>query len=136
MPDLVQRVAYGAQSTASGLSATNYTFRLPNKVGNNNTVVLIVDFDQALTVSSITDDASNTWSSTPAVSADAGAGIMKTQAFVLDHANSSGARQITITFSATASTAHFLVFELCNVASGSVVGSTASSITSKAPDVA
>jgi hypothetical protein len=135
IPTLVQRVAFGALFSGQGLSATNFTIRLPNKVGNGNCVVLIMDFDQALTVSSITDDAGNTWSSTPAVSADAGAGNMKTQAYVMAGANSSGARAITITYSAAASTAHFLLTEWCNVATSSAVGVTANSITAAAPSI-
>jgi hypothetical protein len=134
-PTLVQRVAYGALFSGQGLSSTNFTIRLPNKVGTNNCVVLIMDYDQALSVTSITDDASNTWSSTPAVSADSGAGNMKTQAYVLAGANSRGARLITITFGAAASTAHFLVLEYYNVVISAAVGVTASSITATAPNI-
>jgi hypothetical protein len=135
IPTLVQRVAYGALFSGQGLSATNFTIRIPNKVKQNNCVILFMDYNAALSVSTITDDAGNTWSNTPAVSANGGAGNMKTEAYVLPGANASGAQAFTITFSGTADTAHFLLLEYCNLKTTSVIGTTASTTTATAPTI-
>jgi Fibronectin type III domain/Putative Ig domain len=134
-PTLAQRRAFGAIAPGRGLSpATNYTIRFQNQVGAGNCIVLVLDYSNGITVSSITDDATNTWSATPAVSANAGSGRNKTEAYVLQNSNA-GARNFTITFSAAENNVHFILLEYYNVATTGAVGVTASSTTARAPTI-
>jgi hypothetical protein len=86
-----------------------------------------------LRVSSIADDKGGAWSATPVAGATA-AGTLKTEAYVLPNA-AVGTRAITIVYSGRASSAHFVALEYYNVATTSVVGSTASSTTAAAPNI-
>ena len=135
VPTLAQRRAFGAMAPGRGLSpAANFTIRMQNPVAAGNCVVLLIDYSSGMTVSSITDDASNAWSTTPAVSANAGSGKNKTEAYVLLNANA-GARNFTITFSAALNNVHFILLEYFNIASSGAVGVTASSTTAQAPTI-
>ena len=135
VPTLAQQRAFGAIAPGRGLTpATNYTIRLQNEVLAGNCVVLILDYSNNITVSSITDDASNSWSSAPAVSANAGSGRNKTEAYVLQNSNA-GARNFTITFSAAENNVHFILLEYYNVATTGAVGVTTSSTTARAPTI-
>ena len=132
VPTLAQRRAFGAMAPGRGLSpATNFTIRLQNQVGAGNCVVLLVDYSSGIAVSSITDDANNSWSTVPAVSADAGSKHNKTEAYVLFNSNA-GARNFTITFNAPENNVHFILLEYYNVGA---VGVSTSSITAKAPTI-
>jgi hypothetical protein len=134
IPTLAQSRAFGALSQGRGLSSTNFTIRLQNQVGAGNCVVLIVDYSNGITVSSITDDASNSWSTTPAVSASAGSGLNKTEAYVLQN-STAGARNFTVTFSAAENNVHFILLEYYNVATSGAVGVTTGSTTARAPTI-
>ena len=135
VPTLAQRRAFGAIAPGRGLApATNFTIRVQNQVGAGNCVVLIIDYSNGITVSSITDDASNSWSTTPAVSANAGSGLNKTEAYVLENSNA-GARNFTITFSAAENNVHFILLEYYNVATSGAVGVMTSSFTAHAPTI-
>jgi|GEM_PF-5348193 len=75
-----------------------------------------------------------TWSTAPAVSANAGSGKNKTEAYVLPNA-SAGARNFTITFSAALNNVHFILLEYYNIATSGAVGATAASTTAQAPTI-
>jgi hypothetical protein len=133
-PTLFQRVAYGALSPNQGLTATNFTMRLPNPTGAGNCLVLFVDYTSGKSVSTITDDGSNSWSATAVASADAGAGQMKTEVFVCPNV-AGGTRAVTLTFSAAEGNVHFLLVEYYNTATSSATGVTASSASGTAPTI-
>lgn len=135
VPTLFQRVEFGSLFSGQGLTATNFTIRIPNPTGVGNCLILIIDNTHGRNVSSITDDAGNTWSTTPVVTADAGVGLNITRAYVCAN-NIGGARVFTITFSATEDNVHFAFLEYFNVDTASPVGSTASSISDTGPSFA
>src|SRR5262249_21776621 len=83
LPTLVQSVSFGGNSPARGHPSTHYTFPMPNKWGAGNCVVVFLDLTHGNTVSSLVDDAGNTWPTVPAVSADAGSGLIVSGAYVL-----------------------------------------------------
>ncbi len=135
VPALAQRRAFGAMAPGRGLSpASSFTIRLQNPVLAGNCLVLFMDYSSGITVSSITDDANNAWSAAPAVTANAGSGKNKTEAYVLPNANA-GARNFTITFSAALNNVHFILLEYYNVATSAAVGVTTSSTTAQAPTI-
>jgi hypothetical protein len=132
VPTLVQRRAFGAMVPSRGLTPASYfTIRMQNPIGAGNSIILIMDYSSGLMVSSITDDASNSWSTTPAVSANAGSGLNKTEAYVLQNSHA-GARNVTITFSGMENNVHFILLEYYNVGA---VGVSTSSTTAKAPTI-
>ena len=133
VPALAQRRAFGALVTGRGVPSAgpNFTIRLQNPVLAGNCVVLLVDYSHGITVNSITDDANNAWSTTPAVTADAGAGKNKTEAYVLFNSNP-GAQNFTITFSATENNVHFILLEYYNVGA---VGVSTSTTAANAPTI-
>jgi hypothetical protein len=135
MPTLAQRRAFGAIAPSRGLSpSSSYTIRMQNQVLAGNCIVLILDYSSGITVSSITDDAGNAWSTTPAVSANAGSKLNKTEAYVLQNSKPA-ARNFTITFSAAENNVHFIILEYYNVATSGAVGVTATSTTARAPTI-
>jgi hypothetical protein len=133
-PTLAQRRAFGALAPSRGLTSTAFTIRMQNPVGAGNCIVLLLDHSSAISVKSITDDASNAWSTTPAVSVSAGSGLNKTDAYVLLNSNA-GARNFTITFSASENNVHFIILEYYNVATSGAVGVTASTSSAHAPTI-
>ncbi len=125
-PTLVQHYYTGTNSPVRGLTATNYTFRLPNKTLSGNCLVMFLDYPSDVSVSSITDDGSNTWPAA-AVTADGGSGNAKTSVFVLPNV-AAGTRVITVTFGSAVAGIHAVFLEYYNVATSSPVGSSRSSI--------
>ena len=132
-PTLVQHYYTGANSPLRGLTATNYTFRLPNKTLSGNCLIMFLDYPHGVSVSSITDDGNNTWPAA-AVTADGGVGSAATAAYVLLNA-ASGTRTITVTFSAAVAGVHAVFLEYYNVAISDAVGATASSTTAVSPTI-
>ena len=59
-PTLVQHYYTGTNAPPRGLTATNYTFRLPNKTLSGNCLIMFLDYPHGVSVSSITDDGPNT----------------------------------------------------------------------------
>jgi len=125
-PTLVQHYYTGTNSPVRGLTATNYTFRLPNKTLSGNCLVMFLDYPSDVSVSSITDDGSNAWPAA-AVTADGGSGNAKTSVFVLPNV-AAGTRVITVTFGSAVAGIHAVFLEYYNVATSSPVGSSRSSI--------
>ena len=123
-PTLVQHYYTGTNSPPRGLTATNYTFRLPNKTLPGNCLIMFLDYPHGVSVSSITDDGLNTWPAA-AVTADSGVGSTVTGAYVLPNA-ASGTRVITVTFTAAVAGVHAVFLEYYNVAISNAVGGTAS----------
>ncbi len=118
-PTLVQHYYTGANSPLRGLTATNYTFRLPNKTLSGNCLIMFLDYPHGVSVFSITDDGNNTWPAA-AVTADGSVGSAATAAYVLPN-GASGTRMITVTFSAAVAGVHAVFLEYYNVASGTRV---------------
>lgn len=127
-PKLVQRVQFGNQMYGDAILSNSYTLRMPNKVRENNTVVIFADFDintnPSVVVDGITDDGGNTWSTTRVDGAST-SGVLRSDCFVLLRANNAGARQFTVHFSANLRCAHFLILEYCNVGAVGVHSSAA-----------
>jgi len=132
-PTLVQHYYTGANSPLRGLTATNYTFRLPNKTLSGNSLIMFLDYPHGASVSSITDDGHNTWPAA-AVTADGSVGSAATAAYVLPN-GASGTRMITVTFSAAVAGVHAVFLEYYNVAISDAVGGTASSTTAVSPTI-
>lgn len=134
-PALVQRNSFGFLCVFVGSTPTAITWGLCTPTLSGNCLVLVLDYDHGVTVSSITDNTSSSWSTTPAVSSDAGSGGNKTEFYVLPNCNS-GIQTLTITFSTGEGNCHLQVLEFRNIATSSPVGATSTSITPKAPAVA
>lgn len=95
-------------------TGNNYIFMLPNPVGSGNAVVIGVSYPSGSPVTSITDDKSNSWSTTAAVTADPGAGNQALKVYVL--ASSTGGMQtITIAFGGAVQPVKMWFTELYNV---------------------
>ena len=73
-PTLVQHVSSSANPEGVGISGDNFTFTLPNPVGAGNCLVLGISYPSGNTPT-VTDNNSNTWPASPAVSADARSGV-------------------------------------------------------------
>ncbi|MGO9828931.1 MAG: fibronectin type III domain-containing protein [Myxococcaceae bacterium] len=134
VPTLVQSVSYGGNAPARGLLSSQYTFPMPNTWGAGNCVVVFLDLTHGTTVSSLVDDAGNTWPTTAVVSADAGSGKMVSGAYVLPNVNAGG-RTLTLTLSKNDDNVKVMVQEWAGVSLSSPVGATASSIMAAAPTI-
>ncbi len=134
VPTLVQSVSYGGNAPTRGLSSSRYTFPMPNTWGAGNCVVVFLDLTHGTTVSSLVDDAGNTWPSTAVVSADAGSGETVSGAYVLPNVKAGG-RTLTLTLTKNDDNVKVMVQEWAGVALSSPVGATASSITAAAPTI-
>ena len=104
-PTLVQHYYSGTNSPPRGLTAPNYTFRLPNQTLAGNCLVMFLDYPHGSLVSSIEDDRGNTWPTSAAVAADGGVGSPVTAVYVLPNA-ASGTREITVTFNTAVTGVH------------------------------
>src|SRR6266853_4532174 len=115
-PTLFQHVMGGSNPNAGGTSlpGNNYKFTLPNAVGVGNCLILGLSYPSGATLSSITDTQTNSWSTTPAVSADAGAGNMKSGLWVLK-SSAAGVTTITVSFSANVNEFRYKISEFYNV---------------------
>jgi hypothetical protein len=134
VPTLVQSVSYGGNAPARGLFSSQYTFPMPNTWSTGNCVVVFLDLTHGNTVSSLVDDAGNTWPTTAVVSADAGGGETASGAYVLPNVKAGG-RTLTLHLTKTDDNVKVMVQEWAGVALSSPVGATASSITAAAPTI-
>ena len=133
-PTLVQSVSYGGNAPTRGPPSTHYTFPMPNRWGAGNCVIVFLDLTHGNTVSSLTDDAGNSWPTSPAVSADAGSGGMVSGAFVLPNVNGGG-RTLTLNLTVADNNVKVMVQEWAGIALSSPVGATAASHTAAAPTI-
>ncbi len=123
-PTLIQFVASSANPVGQGIQGNNYKIPLPNSVGSGNCLVLEMTYTNGSTPT-ITDNISNSWSSTPVVSADGGAGNYIKAVFVLPNSNS-GLITITVSFGAVFQPFQYSLSEWNNIALSSPVNGTSS----------
>jgi len=107
---------------------------MPNTWGAGNCVVVFLDLTHGNTVSSLVDDAGNTWPTTAVVSADAGGGNTLSGAYVLANVQGGG-RTLTLNLTKSDDNVKVMVQEWAGIALSSPVGATASSITAAAPTI-
>ena len=134
VPTLVQSVSYGANAPSRSTSSAHYTFPMPNRWGAGNAVVVFLDISHGNAVSSLVDDAGNSWPTTPAVSADAGSGLLVSAAYVLPNVRGGG-RTLTLDLASADRNVKVMVQEWAGIAMASPVGATASSSTAGAPTI-
>lgn len=98
-PTMVQHLSLSSNpwNLGAGAYGPNFTFTLPNDVGAGNCVVMGLLYPNGQAPSTITDSIGNSWSATPVVSADNGAGNYVSAIFVLPNA-SAGKMTITVNF--------------------------------------
>jgi hypothetical protein len=119
---------YHKSSNPNGPTGNAFKIPLIDPSLSGNCLVLDVAYPHGSTVSSITDDQSNSWSTTPDVSVDAGVGNLVSAIFVLKNA-AANTRMITFNFSAAVASFKAHISEYYNVdqttpTSGTKAGST------------
>lgn len=134
-PTLVQHYYTGTMSPpASGLTTVDMSLWLPNKALGGNCLVVFVDYDSGISITSVTDDQGNTWAAASAT-ADVGAGGAKTSVFVRPNC-STDTQKIRIQFGAATGGFHAAILEYANLASSSVVAQTKTSTSPVSPTIA
>lgn len=130
---LVQQVSTDAQTFNEASPPSAYTVHLPNPSLSGNAIVLSFIRPSSLTVSSITDNKSNTW---PAVTASVtdGGNTVTLATYVLPNATTA-TQDITITFSGAAGLFKAHVLELYNVPSSSPTAGSTTNASSTLPVV-
>src|SRR5882724_5228490 len=120
MPTLVQHITSSANPAGVGISGDNFKMPIGNPVGAGNCLVLGMTYPHGSTPT-VTDNNGNTWSGSPAVSADGGVGGYVSAIFVLANANA-GLTTITVAFgtgNATIIPFQYTLSEFNNVATAS-----------------
>ena len=118
IPQLIQHVASAYLGPQQGLTGNAWKIPLPNPVQAGDILVLYLDYPHGDTVSSITDTIGNTWSTTPAVTADGGPGNALTAIYLMPDSGA-GAETLTVNLSAGSGFFSYAISEYNNVATSS-----------------
>lgn len=132
-PTVVQYFAWGANTHRNAVNSNSYTLRICNPTLSGNCLVLILSTTFNNTFTGISDDVGNTWSTTPDLTVNNGTGTVKTSIFVLPNCTSGG-RVITVGLTTSDAQFHPTFVEVANIATSSPVGTTATSISTTAPN--
>lgn len=124
-PTLIQHVVW----VGNGNSETGNAFKfvLPNATLASNCLVLVLQYPSTATLNSITDNKSNTWSTTPAKSVTDAGNSMTEAVFVLAGATA-GVTTITVTFSAAQNGVEAAFQEWYNIATSSPLDGSAAQL--------
>jgi hypothetical protein len=124
---MVQHVSSSSNvPSVFGDSGSAFTWTLPNPVQAGNALVLAMSWQYGHTISSIADNHSNPWSTTPAVTINDGSSLTSA-IFVVTNA-AAGVTTITVTFSALTIPFEYTMTEFSGIATsqGTIQGSAAS----------
>lgn len=125
VPAMVQHVMGGSNPSPGGTSnpGNNFEFTLPENLGANNCVILEMNATSGSVISSITDNLGNSWPTTSAVLADAGAGNMMLGVWLLLGCLSGGAT-ITVSYTGNINNFQYDITELNNIATSGALNGT------------
>jgi hypothetical protein len=122
-PTILQHVA-STSNASNGGSVNGFVFALPNSVQAGNCLILAITFCRnplaTVTVSTITDSAGDTWSTTPDSTIAASASTPGSAIFIHPNA-SAGTHKLTLNFSASVSMFQYTISEVNNIATSTPV---------------